>query len=195
MSSIKTRSRLETGVDLEAISAWARRYEAIVLDLGAGDGRFARALVESRPEAGVIAVDTCGENAVRELRRAPENLRFIVADALTLPDELHALASETTINFPWGSLLRAMLAGDERLYRVLGRQALTIRVNAGAIAEAGYDFDAGSAALLRAVRRATPATLRTRRLDRADLKQIPSTWAKRLAFGRDPRAIEIKTGR
>jgi hypothetical protein len=64
-------------------------------------------------------------------------------------------------------------------------------VNAGAFAEAGYAYDAGieqlTSNLVTANRR-----VQVRHLTREDLRQVPSTWAKRLAFGRDPRAVEIR---
>ena len=42
------------------------------------------------------------------------NALFVVAAAERVPAELHGLADELTILFPWGSLLRGALALDER---------------------------------------------------------------------------------
>jgi hypothetical protein len=180
------------GNDLEAIAAWAREYERISLDLGTGDGRFARDLARRNPAQGVMAVDTAGVNVRDAARRAPENARFIVGDALYLPEDITRLATTVTINFPWGSLLHALLAGDERLLTCLFGKRCAVRINAGAMEEAGYTFDEGIQALLAALRGTSPRSLSWRVIEREELKQMPTTWAKRLAFGRDPRAVVVK---
>ncbi len=192
MQSNSAHGILLQGIDLEEISAWARGYERVTLDLGAGDGRFARDLAGRCPAEAVIGVDTAGANLREAIRRSPENARFVVGDALALPEPLVELADRVTINFPWGSLLRALLEGDERLLPVLAGRECVIRVNAGAMAEAGYRFEDGIEALLRTLRRDHPRRLRWHEIERDDLRRIPTTWAKKLAFGRDPRAVVAK---
>ena len=41
------------------------------------------------------------------------NAMFVQATAEELPDELHGVVNNIHINFPWGSLLRAVATGDE----------------------------------------------------------------------------------
>jgi 16S rRNA (adenine(1408)-N(1))-methyltransferase len=192
MSTIqRTGAVISTLPNLAELAAWASGYDTITLDLGAGDGRFARSCAVANPRTGVIAVDTCADSARSHLRRAPGNLRFIVADACALPGDVIELAGEVTLNFPWGKLLRALLADDPAFVDALTARPFTVRVNAGAFAEAGYAYDAGieqlTINLVTANRR-----VQVRHLTREDLRQVPSTWAKRLAFGRDPRAVEIR---
>lgn len=196
MSSQKHAAPLAGAMpEFEALAGWASQFESIALDLGAGDGRFARESAIACPRTGVIAIDTCGANAGVQLRRAPANLRFIVADASTLPDEVPALADEITINFPWGSLLRALLTGDAPVLGQLAGRSFTVRVNAGAFAEAGFDFASGVALLRARLESIADRRLIVRHLERDDLRRLPTTWAKRLAFGRDPRAIELSAPR
>jgi predicted RNA methylase len=193
MSTIqRTGGVISTLPNVAELAAWARGYDTFALDLGAGDGRFARSCAVANPRTGVIAVDTCADSARVQLRRAPGNLRFIVADACALPNELFELAGEISINFPWGRLLRVLLADDPALADALTARRFTVRVNAGAFAEAGYAYEAGIERLTRNLAAAN-RHVEIRHLTRDDLRQIPSTWAKRLAFGRDPRAIEIRT--
>lgn len=183
---------IATPSELEALLAWAGHFTGLTLDLGAGDGRFARTLAQASPERAVVAIDTCGANARSELRRAPANLRFVVADARVLPEPLSAAASEIVINFPWGSLLDELLNPTHELVASIADRPLVARVNGGALAEAGFDFEHGSRRLLESFRHAgTEAQARI--LNQADLRTIPCTWAKRLAFGRDPRAIELRS--
>lgn len=40
------------------------------------------------------------------------NALFVVAAVEALPDELHAIADEVRVTFPWGSLLRGALGAD-----------------------------------------------------------------------------------
>jgi 16S rRNA (adenine(1408)-N(1))-methyltransferase len=179
-------------IDGGSVAAWAAAYEAVTLDLGCGDGAYVRHLATSNPSVAVIGIDTCGANAIGTARRLPENARLIVHDALAVPGELAGLAGAITINFPWGSLLRAMLDGDDRLLATLRGKQCEIRVNAGALAEQGYAFEPGIAAIRVSLRKLSPARLTVEMLDRQELRSFPSTWAKRLAFGRDPRAVAFR---
>lgn len=40
------------------------------------------------------------------------NAMFVVASVEALPDELHAIADEVRVTFPWGSLLRGVVGTD-----------------------------------------------------------------------------------
>jgi 16S rRNA (adenine(1408)-N(1))-methyltransferase len=53
----------------------------------------------------------------RRAARAPKkgglpNAMFVVASVEALPDELHAIADEVRVTFPWGSLLRGVVGMD-----------------------------------------------------------------------------------
>jgi 16S rRNA (adenine(1408)-N(1))-methyltransferase len=176
-------------IDAGSIAAWAAAYDAVALDLGSGDGAYVRHLAIRQPETAVIGIDTCGENAQATIRRLPDNARLIVHDALAIPDELAALAGAISINFPWGSLLRALLDADARLLRTLYGKHCASRINAGALAEQGYGFESGILAIRHSLRRLSPTRLTVEPLDAQALRALPSAWAKRLAFGRDPRAV------
>ena len=183
---------IATPADTAALLAWAATRNALALDLGAGDGRYASKLALNNPETAVIAIDTCADNARATLRCAPANLRFGVTDATALPSALLLTATEISINFPWGSLLRALLNDTHPFAEALRGRSVIVRVNGGALAEVGFTFDAGRDRLARVlgVNHFSPYV---RELDRSQLQALPTTWSKRLAFGRDPRAIEIRT--
>jgi 16S rRNA (adenine(1408)-N(1))-methyltransferase len=180
--------------DVSSIAEWARAYEHLEIDLGAGDGAFVRHQATRKPSTALLGLDTCGMNALENARRSPENARFVVLDALALPAELAKLTDCITINFPWGSLLRSLLEGDKRLLTNLARCPFNIRVNAGALAEQAYDFDSGIEAIRQNLQHLSPEKLTVEYLDRTALRAIPTTWSKRLAFGRDPWAVEFRSG-
>src|SRR5690606_36598188 len=97
---------------------------------------------------------------------------------------------------PWGSLLTGLLDADPALLSGLMSVALPsttvdVRLNAGALAEAGWRLEEGAAHIrevlaAHGLRMKRPVTLHA-----PDLRAYPTTWAKRVAFGRDPRALHL----
>jgi hypothetical protein len=68
---------------------------------------------------------------------------------------------------------------------------LEIVMNAGALAEAGWNLEDGSERVKSVLHDAGVSIQAAEPLGPADLRRWPTTWAKRLAFGRDPRACRI----
>ena len=190
------------GKQASFMDAWALTerlvgYDNIHIDLGTGDGHYVRHIAQSNPTRFVIGIDSCRENMADVSRRAPLNTLFVIANARALPPELHWLAAHITINFPWGSLLEGLLAFDSAVLSGLmlvtsPRASLDIRLNGGALAAMDYTLEQGTDRV-RAVLAAggfvmqSPAVLKTR-----ELKTFPTSWAKRLAYGRDPRAVYLR---
>jgi 16S rRNA (adenine(1408)-N(1))-methyltransferase len=184
-------------LDAAAVAGWAANYDSITVDLGTGDGRFVRTLARARPEAGVIGVDLCAANLRTGSRALPGNGLLVIADALALPAELSGVASLVTVNFPWGSLLRGLLDGQAGL--VAGLSALSkeqaiieISLNGGALAEVGWALETGAERVGEVLRNAGASIEAIRVIGPDDLRRRSTTWAKRLAFGRDPRAASIE---
>jgi SAM-dependent methyltransferase len=194
METIRGRKSLE--IDLDGWKDRLAKYDRIVLDLGTGDGRYARTLAQGHPRWFVIGVDSCRENLREHSRAKLGNLLFVIASAQELPHELMGLASHLTINFPWGSLLESLLSGDPRLIRGLksvsrARALLDLRLNGGALAETGKTLEAGTDRIYFNLLQAGWQLKHPVVMDARALKEFPSTWAKRLAFGRDPRAMML----
>lgn len=183
-------------MDRSEVLAWAGKYRETMIDLGAGDGRFVSRLAKQEPEFGAIGVDLVAANLQRASSAAAGNALFVVADALTVPEELRDVASRVTINFPWGSLMRGLLSGHPGLLaglNMIGSNGvpLEIVVNAGALAEAGWNLEDGSERVISVLRGVGVSIQAAEPLGPADLRRWPTTWAKRLVFGRDPRAVRI----
>ena len=171
-------------------------YDRIILDLGTGDGRYARSLAEKHPRWFIIGLDACRENLREHSQTKLPNLLFIISSAQELPREFDGLVSHITINFPWGSLLESLLAGDPKLIRGLKSvsrlgASLELRLNSGALTEVGKTLEAGTDKIHYNLLRAGWQIKQPVMMDAHALKQFPSTWAKRLAFGRDPRALML----
>ena len=190
------RGKASLDLDLTKLKERLTNYKRITLDLGTGDGKFAFCHADKFPDHFVIGVDSCRENLHEYSRAKLPNLLYIIASAQNLPQELNGLISNISINFPWGSLLESLLIGDPKLMSGLAsisRSVTTveIRLNGGALTEVGWDLEAGVekiyANLLEAGWQVNIPTL----MNTNALRSFPSTWAKRLAFGRDPRAIQL----
>lgn len=184
-------------LDQAALAARVANYPYIWIDIGTGDGRFVREQAAALPRWFVVGVDACREQLRDSSREQLSNALFVVANALALPAELHGLAQRVSINFPWGSLLGGLLEGDVRL--LTGLRAITrpdalleVRLNAGAMAEAGLTIAEGGARLSRLLGAAGWRVGAPTAIAQAELRAIPSSWARKLAFGRDPRAFALR---
>lgn len=167
-------------------------YTHIHLDLGTGDGRFARQMAAQHPRDFFIGLDSCRENLREHSRAGLPNALYVIASAQALPAELNGLVSQITINFPWGSLLASLLEADESLVGGLLHIAqpgadLTIRLNGGALAEQGWALDNGAEQVSQNLASCGFKMRKPACLGPVELRSCPSTWARKLAVGRDPR--------
>lgn len=194
METIRGRKSLE--VDFDRLTDRLASYNRIILDLGTGDGRYVRTLADRHPDWFIIGVDSCRENLYKHSRAQLQNMLFIIASAQALPWELNGLVSHITINFPWGSLLESLLRGDPTLLRGLesisrAAASVELRLNSGALAEAGTTLESGAKKIHSNLLCAGWQVNDPIPMDTRALRSFPTTWAKRLAFGRDPRAIQL----
>jgi 16S rRNA (adenine(1408)-N(1))-methyltransferase len=183
-------------IDAATLAASMEGYAHRLVDIGAGDGRFVLASARGRPAVFALGIDACRENLRAASRRAPGNAFFVIANALALPFDLDGIATHITINFPWGSLLEGLLTGEATLLHGLAALCrpgarLDVRLNGGALAAAGWTLEAGAAQIRWLMCRHGFALDALAVLGPGELRRIPTTWAKRLAFGRDPRAMAL----
>ena len=198
METIQGKTSLEmTASDLQE---QLMGYKHILLDLGTGDGRYVRCRAEQHQNWFFIGIDACRENLRHNSRRKLPNALFIIANAQALPTELNGLASQVTINFPWGSLLESLLSNEDSLVSRLPTiarpcAAMDICLNAEALATAGCSLESGADQIERIMNAEGWKTKSRSWMDAHLLRSFPTTWAKRLAFGRDPRAIRLSVQR
>jgi 16S rRNA (adenine(1408)-N(1))-methyltransferase len=190
------RGKTSQELDFNGFAERIAGYNRIFLDIGTGDGRYVRTLAEGHPDWFVIGLDACRENLREHSRVIMPNMLFVIASAQDLPGELSGLISDVTINFPWGSLLESLLAGDPKLINGLASLArpaasIALHLNGGALAEAGWSIEGGVNEIYNKMLQASWRVKAPVPMDAQALRSFPSTWAKRLAFGRDPRAIVL----
>jgi Putative methyltransferase len=193
------RGKVSLDLDLNRLQERLSNYKRIILDLGTGDGRYVHSLADKFPNDFIIGVDSCRENLREHSRAKLRNMLFIIASAQGLPYELSGLVSHVTINFPWGSLLESLLMSDSGLIcglEMISNSAtlMDVRLNSGALAEAGYALESGADKIYYNLLHAGWQVHAPRCMDVHALQTFPTTWAKRLAHGRDPRALVISSG-
>jgi 16S rRNA (adenine(1408)-N(1))-methyltransferase len=198
---------------VEAPLSWrddvARDGRPVIIDLGAGDGRFVYESARDDPLRLYVGVDpdadALSEYAYRASRKPARggvaNARFIVASVEQLPPELHGLATLLRINFPWGSLLRALLEPDAAVLNAIAKLAHGGRFEIVLSYDPQHDTGAFGGAplplldgkyigevLLPAYREAGLEISEQRRLTQDQALAIPSTWGRRLLRAR-PRDV------
>jgi len=190
------RGRTPYTLDLNELQARLANYNRIILDLGTGDGRYVHHLANSFPRHFIIGVDSCRENLREYSRSKLPNMLFVIASAQKLPCELNGLVSHITINFPWGSLLRSLLNCDSNLMcglALISHSATTmeVRLNGGALVEVGTTLEAGTERIYNNLLCAGWQIKEPEMMKTQTLQTFPTTWARRLAHGRDPRAMQM----
>ena len=144
----------------------------------------------------MIGIDTCRENLHQVSRKALPNALYLIANAEALPVELSGLASHITVNFPWGSLLKGLLKGGSRINENLCMIAqpgatLEITLNSSALLKEGLSLEQGGAMVRQALRMSGFDVKPPVTLDAEALRHYPTTWAKRMGYGRDAHALSI----
>jgi 16S rRNA (adenine(1408)-N(1))-methyltransferase len=103
----------------------------VVVDIGTGDGRYVYRSARSDPDRFYIGIDAergALQKVSEKIHRKPakgglSNVLFVLAPVEDLPSELVQVADEIHIHFPWGSLLRSVVVGDEEVLAGLHRIA------------------------------------------------------------------------
>jgi len=106
--------------DAAALRREADRFDRVIVDLGAGDGRWIYRLARSHASWLCIGIDANAQRlrdaSFRAGRKADRggagNVWYLCAAVEALPGPLDRVADEVHIHFPWGSLLQATLRPD-----------------------------------------------------------------------------------
>jgi 16S rRNA (adenine(1408)-N(1))-methyltransferase len=119
---------------------------------------------------------------------------FLQAAVEDLPEELNGIASEVTVQFPWGSLLRGVAGADEGVLSNLRRVCLPTAQLSVILAlnperdhfeweRLGLEMislDYLERVLAARYRQAGFRILRAKELSATDLSQLHTSWARRL---------------
>lgn len=183
-----------------------------VVDVGTGDGRFAYAYAGAHPESFVVGVDAIAERleelSLKAARKPAKggrgNVVFVRASVEEPPPELRGWADEVFVLLPWGALLvGTMLAEPGVMTGLVGlakpRGAdLTIVFNAEVWEDSTpkdmVDLPAVTVDYVEHVlapRYASHgmAVDDVHEMSEGEIKDLPTTWARKLAHGRHPKFV------
>lgn len=200
-------------MSLPELRARIGAYRAVMLDIGTGDGRYVYRCAQARPDWFHIGLDASAENlaeyAVRIARKPARgglaNVLYVIDNIETLPEELHEIADEVHINYPWGSLLRGIILADATIMHNIAHSAtatarIEVLINYNVffdpvpleildLPEVTDEYIAGT--LAAAYARHGLEITGVDRLGKAEMKDIPTSWSKRLAFGKKPHTVRL----
>ncbi|WP_443094085.1 class I SAM-dependent methyltransferase [Nannocystis punicea] len=190
----------------------AARHRAVHLDFGTGDGAFALRRARSEPSTLVIGVDASAEGLREPSRKAAgkpargglANVLFGLLPLERAPGELVGLVDALTVLLPWGSLLRAVaLPEAEGLARLRGlcKPGASLQVVFGygpgdplaVQALPGLQGEVRAAGLVQAYA-AAGFEVTARSVGREEVGELPTTWAKKLAYSNNEREFVALTG-
>ena len=202
----------------DAPAGWRQQIEAgerpVVLDLGAGDGRYVYECARGDAGSMYVAVDpdpeTLADYAYRASRKPArggvDNVAFVVAAVEALPPDLEGLATRVRVNFPWGSLLRGLLEPQTQVIHAIAalvRPGAEIEIVMSYHPQHDTNAFAGSPlpplddrylreTLLPALKSMRVEVMDYRRMTQDEALAIPSTWGRRLLHAR-PRDVYFIT--
>jgi len=195
------------------LDAVAARHARTGLDVGTGDGRFVLARARAEPDCLWIGIDAVAEAMAGSARTAGAkpakgglaNALFLRAAAEDLPGPLAGKASNLSVNYPWGSLLRIVALPDVVGLRRLAAAArpgatVSILLNHSVFEDPDYLERLGLAGLSDiAVNETLPAGYRaagfgpvSRAVTTAD-PAIGTRWAGQLVRGANRSTLVIET--
>lgn len=181
-------------------------YSRIVFDIGTGDGKFPYESAKNDPHTLWVGIDadrSSLEEYAHKIYRKPSkgglpNVLYVIANANQLPDELYKKADQIWIILPWGSLLQGMVQGQPDFLQNLSAVAkpgceIRVFVNYDLRYEGNEigklqlptlsdEYIRNILApqyLLHGLQLASWETL-----DNLKMVTTPSTWARRLGYGR-----------
>jgi 16S rRNA (adenine(1408)-N(1))-methyltransferase len=159
-------------------------------------------VAKARPDVFLIGVDANAkplEKPSMKATRKPAkgglpNAMFVQAAVENLPEEFAGIASGIHINFPWGSLLRAVAIGDAGILaslRRIARAGAELEIMLGVdpkrdraeLERLGVpDIDAAyiNSALVSRYEEAGFSNLESRELGSSEWAKLPTSWARRL---------------
>jgi len=130
MSKVKrvARGKIEE-VDSEKILDLCAIAEAVLLDVGTGDGKFPYRYAKENPSTFCVGIDTIADNLLdtagkigrKPARGGVRNLVLVVSSLEMMPHDFDGFADRITLNFPWAGLLIGAVKPEDETARRLSQ--------------------------------------------------------------------------
>ncbi len=185
-------------------------FNKVVIDLGCGDGRFVYKKALGDKNTLYIGIDPSEKQleiySKKANRKRLNNVLFILSSIEQLPNELKNIANKIYIILPWGSLLESiikpnkdninnmlsLLKGNEEDKKIENEVEEKVEIIFGYAREleqkevARLDLPNLSEEYIK--EKIIPMfdlEYKLKRLEKEDLRDIDTTWGKKLTFGRE----------
>ncbi|MDG6224171.1 MAG: methyltransferase domain-containing protein [Candidatus Thermoplasmatota archaeon] len=204
METMKGARSSDIGPDL--FRKLIQEYFRTCVDLGCGDGKYCYEMARTDPDTFYIGIDADRNGLVEYSRRIVKkpsrgglkNVLYLISNVESLPEELNGIADEVTVILPWGSLLQGMVGSDPLYLSNIRRiskdgSLLKIYLNYDVKYEPvemerkglpelteGYVEDH----MVPAYASAGIRIAGYRFMENEEARSIPSTWTRKLGFGR-----------
>ncbi len=180
------------------------KYKNTYIDLGTGDGRFVYKNAKRDSSSLYIGIDPSQKQleiyAKKSNKDKLENTLFVVGSAEQVPTELYDVANVVHVNFPWGTLLKAVVEPNENLENIgkLLKRDGKIEIVFGYSKESEpseYErlqlTNLSIDKIEQAFRNSQWEVTELTEISKESAKQIESTWGKKLAFGKERPLVKM----
>jgi 16S rRNA (adenine(1408)-N(1))-methyltransferase len=180
----------------------SKNFDSVVLDIGTGDGKFVYKSALKDKNTLFIGMDPVERQlrtySKKSNRKRLENALFVLGSIDSIPPELFSRIDKIYINLPWGTLLENVAKGNEdfveKVYALLKKGGLleiifgylpelepseTKRLN---LPDISRDKSVDQIMLSFKIHFEIEEI---RKLDKKDMGNIETTWAKKLKHGND----------
>ena len=179
----------------------------VIVDIGTGDGEFVYKLAKQHPDRFIIGIDPSHVGLTRissRISRKPikgglKNALFVLGSIEDLPYELEGVANQVFINFPWGTLLKSVVLGEDTMWDSLKRLCMKgafidVLVNSQPEIEEAELNKVGipeinnsylTETMIPKLGKKGFRLICIENVEKNNLKNYPSNWAKKLSYGRE----------
>lgn len=181
-----------------ALDSLVKGFESVYIDLGTGDGRFVYKNALINPKTLYIGIDPSQKQletfSKKAMKEKLTNVLFVVGSVELLPNELLRIANKVFIIFPWGTLLQSVIKPTENLNNIgkllkTGGEVEIILGYSQEFEPSEYErlqlTKIDSAELSSNFFGSSWKLLETTELGKDSIKELDSTWGKKLAFGKN----------
>lgn len=178
-------------------------YEKVVVDIGTGDGRYVFKNALLNPKAFYIGIEPSRKQieiySKKTIRAKTPNVLFVLNSLEGIQNELDDVATQITINLPWGTLLQVIAKPDQTQIHTLAKM---LKPNGIIEIIFGYTQETEPSEVTRlglstldltfirnnvvpVFEKETLMLSDARLVQKEELKNFESTWSKKLSFGKD----------
>lgn len=186
----------------------------IIVDIGTGDGEFVYKIAKDNPDRFIIGIEPHHKGLERisarvykkPSRGGIKNALFVLSEIDEMPEELNGIANQVFINFPWAGLLKSLLLAEDAAWGPVKRICKD-----GAFIDVIFAYEESTeenefkrlglpAVDITYLKNVLAPKLENQGLEVLEIKDVnyesikkyPSSWAKKLGYGRDRKYFYLR---